>query len=378
MNTVLVVVAHPDDEALITFTSGSTGMPKGVNRTHALLTAQHLALKEHFPYNPQEVNMTCFPVVALHNLCCGVPTVFPPVDLKAPAAIDPATFLNQVERHQVTSLSCAPAFISKITAFLLQPGAASKSADHINTIVVGGAPVSRELCQNILTSFPKAQSQVAYGSSEAEPIASNPMEEVAVEPGPGFLVGRPAACVKVVLLNIPPGEMPEGKGEIEPFLVKDEQEGEIVVSGPHVNQRYVNNPQAEAKNKIFTPQGTVWHRTGDVGRFDQKGRLWIMGRRADTIFINKRLIHPIMVEAAINEIPGVKASALIDNGHHCSGRLVLQLETNADWKKVKKDVIEGLKVMGLPEIPVGQIEHIPVDSRHNSKIDRITLRKKVS
>ena len=93
-----------DDQALITFTSGSTGRPKGADRTHRLMVAQHLALADLLPPHPSDVDMPCFPVVALHNLACGVPTVMPAVDLRAPASVSPPALFAQMQSTGVRTL----------------------------------------------------------------------------------------------------------------------------------------------------------------------------------------------------------------------------------------------------------------------------------
>jgi len=79
----------PDAHGLITYTSGSTGLPKGADRTHRSLIAQHHAIREHWPDQPDDVDCTCFPVLVLHNLSCGISTVLPPIDLAAPRSLRP-------------------------------------------------------------------------------------------------------------------------------------------------------------------------------------------------------------------------------------------------------------------------------------------------
>jgi olefin beta-lactone synthetase len=106
--------------ALITYTSGTTGRPKGSDRTHDLLIEQHLALSEHFPTQEDDVDMPCFPVVTLHNLAEGVSTVMPCVDFAAPSEVNASVVVDQARRAKVTRISGAPAYLSAISRHLVQ------------------------------------------------------------------------------------------------------------------------------------------------------------------------------------------------------------------------------------------------------------------
>ena len=125
-----------DDEALITFTSGSTGRPKGSDRTHGLLTEQHLALDAHFPTRDDDIDMPCFPVVALHNLCCGITAALPPVDLRAPARVNPATVVAYARELGVTGLSGAPAYMQRLADYLNGSG---QRLESVRRVFVGGS-----------------------------------------------------------------------------------------------------------------------------------------------------------------------------------------------------------------------------------------------
>ncbi len=367
------------DHALITFTSGSTGQPKGADRTHGLLTAQHLALKEHFPETEDEVDMPCFPVVTLHNLCCGVATVLPPVDFAAVSSVAPLAVLQWAEQQGVTRMSGAPAYIHPIIA-AIEGGAAPPGS--LRTLGVGGARVSTDLCRRSLSAFPGVESKVLYGSTEAEPIASVHFEEVveAAKQGlEGALVGIEAQAAEVALVALPEPPPPLDERGIEPFR---SAAGELIVRGPHVNRGYLDNPEANAQNKLYPPDGTVWHRTGDVARRDDRGRLWLTGRVKDLVRIRGQTVHPFPLEEALDQLRGLRRSALVADS---SGRAHLALEAEAgqdlgELEDTVREVLQGRDIAsgddGSP-LPILWVQSMPVDRRHNSKIDRPGLRARL-
>lgn len=362
-----------EEHALITFTSGTTGRPKGADRNHGLLIAQHEALREHFPERPEDVDMPCFPVVALHNLCCGITTVMPPVDLRAPASVEPAVVLAAIEERGVTRMSGAPAYMRRIAAHMLSEGVRAPS---IREVGIGGAVVSRDLCRAIAEAFPDAQAQVIYGSTEAEPMASADMADVAATDGEGHLVGVVAEVANVQLVALPVEPPVLGDDGVAPWAVPAGSVGEVVVSGAHVNRGYLDNPVADRENKLKQPDGVVWHRTGDLGRFDAEGRLWLMGRQADALHLGDGVVYPFPIEETVGRLRGVERAALIRHARAPDGELVLELsDAGLPDDEVLEAVTLILDALELPDVGAAVIERLPVDRRHNSKIDRPALRR---
>jgi acyl-CoA synthetase (AMP-forming)/AMP-acid ligase II len=361
-----------DEHALITFTSGSTGRPKGADRTQGLLTAQHLALEEHFPNQGDEFDMPCFPVVTLHNLCCGVPTILPAVDFKAPGAVNPEFIFEQIERWGINQMSGAPAYIEKLVAHLESKDVRET---RIKRMAVGGAPVPMGLCQRISERFPQCDAQVVYGSTEAEPIASVSMTDVLADKARaddlGLLVGTVAHAATVALVNLPEGTSQLDEQGIAPYQVPAGDSGELVVSGPHVNRCYLDNPDANRENKLYAQDDVVWHRTGDVASFDEAGRLWLQGRVKDLVRHGEKQVQPLAIEAAVDRIEGVRRASLLNpNG---SNQAVLAVEA-ANFDVTSDPIDQVLQRFGLQGVRVLQVAQIPMDYRHNSKIDRVALR----
>ncbi len=353
-----------DAPAILSFTSGSTGRAKGVVRTNGILLAQHRALATHHPYQPGDVDMPPFPAVTLHNLICGVTTVIPPGDLRNPGSIDPAPVADAIRRYGVTTLSGAPAYMGRLVAHVRGEGA---DVANIRHVAVGGAPVPRSFCAAVVEAFPRADAYVAYGATEAEPIAHIDMREVLRSSGEGLLVGAPVPELELELLRLPA----RVESELEPdeLTAHAAGVGEIVVSGAAVSREYVGDPVANATNKVRTTDGAVWHRTGDIARIDSDGRIRLLGRRGQLVTHRGRELYPLPLEETLGELPGVGGAALVAHREAPDGEVAVVADQLTGIARVRWH----LATNGLGELPVRRVESIPMDRRHNSKVDRPLL-----
>jgi olefin beta-lactone synthetase len=367
--------AAPDDSALITFTSGSSGEPKGANRTHGFLLAQHRALAAEFPARPSgnsennEVDMPMFPVFALNNLASGVTSVVPAMDFRRVETVDAARVLRQMKAHAVTTCTASPPFFDRL-AEEIDP----QDRPPLRRLLTGGAPVADAQLRAWRRALPDPEILVVYGSTEAEPVAHLTAEErlAAINDlrpqTPGYCVGHPSPKVQAKVIRLGGGleeELPAG--EI----------GELVVTGDHVSRDYYRNAQAVQENKITDPSGTVWHRMGDTGSFDTAGRFWIAGRVHSTIHRPGGLVHPQLVEqAAQGEDARIHRLAAVGLPDPLGGeRAVLVVET-ASSADLMQDITARLAAAGLEvDDVIFTREPLPVDPRHNSKIDYPKLRK---
>jgi olefin beta-lactone synthetase len=351
------------DSAIITFTSGSTGDPKGVIRTHGIIVNQHFALNKEWPHEPDDIDMTCFPVAVLHNLCCGTQTILPAADLSQPGSVNPNIVISQLTTNHVTRLSAAPTFIRKVSQQILK----SNIACHLRQIVIGGAPIYPDLLQVLTTAFPHSENFIAYGSSEAEPIASLTFNETIEADEQGFPAGNIAenACVELIV------DYKNSFENLELFqLEKSYGIGEVVVSGQHVVRAYVNADRVSLANKIKDNQDNIWHRTGDLAYRDHQDRYWLVGRIADEIIFRNKTYHPYPIEKEILNIKNIQHAALI---MVTSNQCCLFIE--ADFEDVSQ-IQSVLRNFNLEDILIKHVKPMPLDSRHNSKINRNSLRNK--
>ena len=364
---------EPIAAAMVGFSSGTGGRPKGAERTHRILLAQHRALAQAFPVADGDVDMPAFPALTLHNLACGITTVLPPVDLRQPASVDAAALVEAARRYDVTTLSGSPAYLWRLVRHVADERV---RLPRLRRIAVGGAPVSRRLCRALREAFPAAEGLAVYGSTEAEPMAHADIDEVARAEGDGFLVGDvdPAAEIELVAL---PAEPPAGLGDrLDEYRVADGAAGEIVVRGRHVVERYLGDADAERRTKLPSAGG-VWHRTGDLARKDARGRLWLAGRVGDAVERDGRTLQPFDVEADLVDCAGVRAAAFVAGRRHPDGIVAVELEAGAPANALAA-VYAVLDRRGLGSLPVRTIARMPMDARHQSKVDRIALREALS
>ncbi|MBV9612527.1 MAG: AMP-binding protein [Acidobacteriaceae bacterium] len=359
----IIESAAPSDAAMITFTSGSTGLPKAAPRTHGFLLAQHAVLDRTLGLTPGQVDLTALPVFVLANLASGVTSVVPDADLRKPGAIDPMPVIEQIRRWGITSAVASPAFFERIVA-------ARTQLPTLHKVYTGGAPVFPSLLDRLAQQSPSAEITAVYGSTEAEPIAEIERKEIqpadmeAMRNGQGLLAGYPVAEIQCRIIRDQWGIpiRPCSLAEFETHAVSPGEMGEIVVSGDHVLRGYVCG-RGDEETKIHV-QESIWHRTGDLGRFDRDGRLWLLGRASARIQDETGVLYPFTLEAAVSMFTGVRRSAVV----RVNTRRVLALDSDS----IPEGLPEAIRWAGIEEL---RLCRIPVDRRHNAKVDYPALMK---
>lgn len=340
-----------DSPALLTFTSGSTGQPKAAMRTHGFLLAQHKALASTMQLHTGDVDLPTLPVFALANLASGVTSVIPQADLRRPGFIDPLPLLDQVERHRPVSTAASPALLERLADASLHH---DRPLASFRKIFTGGAPVFPRVLEKLARVAPQASLVSVYGSTEAEPMAHATWDEIRAVQVRGLLAGRPVPDVQLrVVRDL------WGLPRTDATALRAGDAGEIVVTGDHVLTGYVGGiGDAETK---FDAEGCRWHRTGDAGLMDDQGRLWLLGRCSAKIADVHGTLYPFEVEcaaqpwrSALISLHGKRVLAVEDTG------AVADLRQRLAWAK-----IDDYRV----------IRRIPMDNRHNAKVDYVTLRK---
>lgn len=363
----LVHDCDAETPALASFTSGSTGLPKATIRTHRFLLAQHQAIEQSFGLTPGQVELVTMPIFVLANLASRVTSVIADGDLRRPSEITPDRVLDQIHQHQPNRIAASPAFFDRLLSDCETNDPRLQSLQQIFT---GGGPVPPRLLERFASTAPAAEVTVVYGSTEAEPISTvaasdtDSADRIAMGQGKGLLVGSPVQSLDVRIMRDHWGQSVGSLSadDFDQLCEPAGTAGEIVVAGPHVLAGYLHG-DADVENK-FRVDGTCWHRTGDAGYFDHRGRLWLLGRCAARVDDEHGALYPLGVEQAAMRHPCIGQAAMVSHG----GERVLVVTLND--VNAQPDLASLLKSLAFANVDTIRIlKRLPVDRRHHSKID---------
>lgn len=370
-----------DEMAALLFTSGSTGIPKGVVYQHRHFIAQVAMLQSAFDIRPGEVDLPTFPPFALFDPAMGMTTVVPMMDPTRPAKADPRLLIQTIERFGVTNIFGSPALLNVL-------GRYTEAQDiHLPTvrrvISAGAAMPVATIRRMQKTLSPDAEVYTPYGATECLPVASvsgtelNARVEQLTATGEGTCVGRVVApnSVKIIAVTDDVVEFLENSVEMPMGVI-----GEIVVNGPTSTDSYWRKPEQTELAKMVDSQGRTWHRMGDVGYFDTEGRLWYCGRKSQRVVTEHECLYADQVEAIFNVHPEVARTALVgigDAGHQTPVLCVEPLEKPdaARRHRIQHDLLQ----LGQSHAVSRSVQQVlfhksfPVDIRHNAKIGREKL-----
>ena len=360
------VPTKPEDAAAILFTSGSTGAPKGALYTHGMLHAQLDLLSSAFGVQAGQVSVPTFPLFGLFDVALGQTVVIPDMDASKPAEADPRKILAAIVDSQADQLFGSPALLDVLARH-------GEKIPRLSRVLSAGAPVPSKLLARLVQLLPEGcRVFTPYGATEALPVALIEAQEVLSETaemsarGLGTCVGRPLPGVDVAVIAI--GDDPISAWD-DSLRVSADEVGEIAARGPNVSPMYFNRPEDTARAKIGS-----WHRMGDLGRFDARGRLWFYGRKSQRVATPSRTFFTVACEGVFNAHPKVKRTALVG----ARGVPVLCVELD-DPASDKESVRRELLALGARHEQTRAIRTIlfhpkfPVDIRHNAKIFRERL-----
>ena len=368
------------DTAAILFTTGSTGPAKGVVYTHGNFNAQLRHIKTHLGLSAEEIDLSTFPLFALFWPPLGITAVIPDMDPTKPARANPKKIIEAIQNQGVTIMFASPALLNRVGEYgrnrniILPP---------LKRVISAGAPVSPSIIEKFASMLVDgARIHTPYGATEAVPVISITSDEILSETrkfgekGYGICIGRPINDLKVRIIKISDDPIPIWSNDL---LVQDGETGEIAVKGDLVTRRYFEKPEADALAKI-KDNDSFWHRMGDVGWKDSKGRIWFCGRKTHRVKTEIKTLFTIPCEAVFNSHPQVFRSALVGIGLPDEQRPVICIELKKSRRRLNKkrirDELLGLARQNELTKDITTIlfhKSFPVDIRHNSKIFREKL-----
>ncbi|MGF1526338.1 MAG: fatty acid CoA ligase family protein [Candidatus Competibacterales bacterium] len=382
---VLPAPGEADAEAAVFFTSGSTGIPKGVVYSRRMMAAQVNALRRPMALGQGEIHLAVFYAFALFNPALGATTVVPDMDPRRPAAVDPALLVEAIDTFGVTLSMGSPTVWRRVADYCLAHGVRLPS---LTKLMLFGAPIYPDLVADLKGVLGETgRVYTPYGATEALPVTQVDDATLGATAegtwrGGGGCVGRPVGEVEVRVIRPQKGII-ASIGATETTTLGEP--GEIIVRGPAVSRAYLHRP-AQTKEAKIAADGDggapLWHRMGDIGYFDDDGRLWFCGRHSHGVVTSQGNLWPVCCEAIFNRHPEVLRTALVGVGDVPRQRpaIVVEPKNRRLTAKARQSLAEDLKTLGQANPGTADIDtflfypgSFPVDVRHNAKIRRDIL-----
>ncbi|WP_270263964.1 alpha/beta fold hydrolase [Kocuria marina] len=378
-----IPAVDPDAEAAVLFTSGSTGPAKGVVYTHRQMAGMRDTIRDTYGLRAGTGLVAGFAPFALLGPALGAASVTPDMDVTSPKTLTAQALAEATMAIGATAVFASPAAIANVLATADELSPAERDAlARVDLMLSAGAPIPEELLVRLQELMPAAELHTPYGMTEALPLTDVSLDVIraaredaqsGVEgAGGGVCVGTPVEGAQLGVLPL------RADGSVSSDIVTTPGvTGEIVARAPHAKDHYDRLWITERASDL-TPG---WHRTGDVGHFDARERLWYEGRLAHVITMAHGPVSSVAAEHAAQTVPGVGRVAVVGVGPRGAQSPVAVIETVPPAAKphvAPADLAERVRATidfatGLAVSSVLVIPEQPTDIRHNSKIDRAEL-----
>ncbi len=370
-----------DDPVAILYTTGSTGPAKPSLYTHRAFC--QVFRNAHYSWRWDEekeipVDMAVFPAFLFIPISAGGTMVVPPIDFsrQGPAQVNSAALMQVINDCGVKSFFGSPILIEKLARCAAER---KMTMPTLKRVIGGGAPLFGPVGDMLNAVIALDGEAVAnYGATEALPSTEMSSREnsaeawTRTEAGAGICVGRPLPGVELKVIEIVDGKIDSIDEAVE---LVDGRVGEILVRGKHVSPEYYLDEESTRKNKVPDPTGS-WHRFGDAGYLDEKGRLWVCGRVSQRVKAADGPVFPLMCEPLFDAHPAVRRSGLVGVPGPDGEIPVICIESRRDCGMDEEHLSTELRELAASSEQARKIQHIlfkpklPVDPRHNSKIER--------
>ena len=343
-----VVERAPDDTAVLLYTSGTTGKPKGAELTHSNLGSNVATCVALFDGGPGDVIFGGLPLFHSFGQTCGLNSaVACGATLTMIPRFEPHKALEVLQRDKVTIMQGVP---TMYVALLQDPAHKDYDVSTLRLAVSGGASLPVEVLRGFEKEFGVILLE-GYGLSETSPVASFNHADRERKAGS---IGTPVRDVEMRLIDADWNDTPDG--EI----------GEIAIKGPNVMKGYWNRPDATTEAIKDS-----WFRTGDLAKRDEDGYYFIVDRAKDMIIRGGYNVYPREVEEVLYEHPAVAEAAVVgvpdaEYGEEIGAAITLKAGASATAAEIQEFVKERIAAYkyprivwfldeGLPKGPTGKI-----------------------
>lgn len=360
----------PGDEAAVIFTSGATGPAKGVLYRHSQVRAQLELIRQTYAITADDRIVAAFAPFALYGPALGVSSAVPATDVTRPGTLTAVALADAAIAVGATVIFASPAALTNVLATADDLTGQHRAAlGRVRLLMSAGAPVPSLLLHRLKALLPDAELHTPYGMTEALPLTDISLTEIdEAGIGDGVCVGRP---LRGVGLRIGPLD---ANGVADTCLTEEPGvSGEIWARAEHIRDRYDSRWLLDQAASI----NPGWHRTGDVGVLDDEGRLWVQGRTVHVISTADGPVTPVDVEQRVQAaMVGSGFGPLVATvgvGPPGTQQVVIVL-TGDDGPGASLAVIDRVRAVAGTAVSAVLIRRsLPVDIRHNSKIDRVKV-----
>jgi len=346
-----------------------------------MFTAQVEQVRRLYGIQPGEIDLPTFPLFALFGPALGMTEVLPEMDFTRPAQVDPRKIMAAIEQFRITNMFGSPALINRVGRHGEEHGV---KLPTLRRVISAGAPVPAKTLARFAAMLAEgAEVFTPYGATECLPVASIGSREILGETrrqtdlGRGVCVGRPVPELELRVIRITDEPITAWSDD---WLVPVGEVGEIAVRAAQASRAYFQHAKANALAKIPAGDGGFFHRMGDVGYVDDRGRLWFCGRKSHRVTTAEGTLFTIPCEAVFNTHPAVFRTALVGVRRGAEVEPVLCVELEAAARGQVQDTIrQELLMLGARHAHTRSIRRVlfhpafPVDIRHNAKIFREKL-----
>ncbi len=344
------------DPALIMYTSGTTGKPKGILLTYKHLEGSPESMKYFVDLSDRDIKLCAIPLSHIAGLIYIQNCIIFGITLIIMERFNPFEFLKNIMQYRVTCFHIVPAMY---TAILTMKEIEKFNLSSLRWVVVFGAPSSPDILEKFHKFCPNAKLLNGWGMTETcPPNTVTPQESQNIAS-----VGKPAPHCQIKIVSDDGQELPMG------------QIGEIIISGWTIMQEYYKDPELTAQTIR-----NGWLHTGDLGRFDTEGFLYIMGRKKEMIKVGGQIVFAPEVEAALQKHEAVLEAAVIGVSDKLRGEVVKAFVVLKEGFQLKSEDLRYFAKDHLAHFKVPQSIELREDLPKNrtGKVDKEELKREIA